>query len=339
MKKLYSFLSALFLAVLCAGAENPAAPSSTLTPGISNGTAASTAAAALLEPDGTYIYAEKDGQELYLDIYESAKGSAKVFDSGKEKPSILFIFGGGFKGGQRDHKVYNPWFKAMCENGYRVISIDYRLGMRGKQVKGLINQSNAINEALEMAVEDLFSATCFINDNAAELGIDPLNIVLCGSSAGAMTALRAEYEISNDGASASVLPQGFNYAGVMSFSGAVLSLNGAISYKKEPAPTFLAHGTADKLVTYRKIQLFKRNMSGSDALAKIYAKKGCNYRIYRFEGNGHEICNTMLNCLAYELDFLEWNVSGGQKRVIDANVNDPSIPKGKSTSPRQMYGN
>jgi hypothetical protein len=108
-----------------------------------------------------------------------------------------------------------------------------------------------------MGVEDLYSATNFLNDNAKELGIDPSALVIAGSSAGAIIAMQAEYEICNGTSWTKVLPKGFRYAGVMSFSGAILSREGKVDYKVySPAPTLMLHGTSDELVPYSQIAFF-----------------------------------------------------------------------------------
>ena len=48
-----------------------------------------------IAPDGTYLFAERDTCELYLDVYNPAKGSKTSID-GKNKPTIVFMFCGGF---------------------------------------------------------------------------------------------------------------------------------------------------------------------------------------------------------------------------------------------------
>ena len=148
-----------------------------------------------ISPDGTYMFVKRDTCDLYLDVYNPAEGS-QTSVAGKEKPTVIFMFGGGFIRGTRDDQSYNYWFRKMTENGYRIISIDYRLGLKGSTKVG-VAQVNVLDKAIHMAVEDLFSATQFIIDNAETLGVDPANIVISGSSAGAITVMQAEYEISN----------------------------------------------------------------------------------------------------------------------------------------------
>ena len=115
------------------------------------------------QPD-TYMFEKRDTCDLFLDIYNPAEGSCTTYKD-KEKPTILFMFGGGFIRGTRNDESYLPWFKAMTEDGYRIISIDYRLGLKGSNKVG-VAQVNVLDKAIHMGVEDLFSATRFICDNA-----------------------------------------------------------------------------------------------------------------------------------------------------------------------------
>ena len=75
------------------------------------------------------------------------------------------------------------------------------------------------DNAVNIAVEDLFSATLFVLENAEQWQIDTEKIITSGSSAGAISVLQAENAICNRTSSAAVLPQGFNYAGVISYAG------------------------------------------------------------------------------------------------------------------------
>ena len=74
--------------------------------------------------------------------------------------------------------------------------------------------------------------------------------------------MQAEYEISNGTPWASVLPEGFNYAGVMSFAGAILSREGKVDYEKAPCPTLMMHGTSDVLVPYKQIAVLNLGFFG-----------------------------------------------------------------------------
>lgn len=274
-------------------------------------------------PDGTYMFAERDTCKLYMDVYEPKEETTK-FVTGREKPTVIFMFGGGFVGGSRNDEDYMPMFNAMLREGLRIVSIDYRLGLKGQKNVGL-GSVDAIDNAIHIAVEDLFSATNFIIDNAEELGIDTENIVIMGSSAGAISVLQAEYEICNSSSWAQVLPEGFNYKGVISLAGAVLSRNGGLKYASKPCPMALFHGTADKVVNYKQTKFFKVGWYGSNTIASVCRKRGYNHCIYRYEGARHEIAASGLENLPAIMEFLEVNVSDNIPRCIDATVTDPRI--------------
>lgn len=50
------------------------------------------AAAEPISPDGTYMFAQRDTCDLYLDVYDPAPESVTTLD-GKTKPTVLFMFG------------------------------------------------------------------------------------------------------------------------------------------------------------------------------------------------------------------------------------------------------
>ena len=145
----------------------------------------------LASPAATYKFAGRDTCDLFLDFYPASKGSYTEID-GKQKPAIIFAFGGGFVAGHRDKPHYQQWIKLLNDNGYPVFSIDYRLGLKGVNAKG-VKMIGAVRRAVEIGVEDMFSATSFIVKNADKFGVSPDNLVLSGSSAGAIIALQTEY--------------------------------------------------------------------------------------------------------------------------------------------------
>lgn len=292
--------------------------------------------AQVIEPDGTYMFAQRDTCELFMDVYNPKKGSPVIFE-GKTRPTIIFMFGGGFVTGQRDDPDYFNWFDKMTDNGYRIISIDYRLGLKDCDKVG-IAQVNVLDEAIHIAVEDLFSATNFIIENADQLGVDPANIVISGSSAGAISVMQAEYELANRRSWAQALPAGFRYAGVMAFAGAILSREGEVDYATAPCPTLMLHGTADKVVPYKQIKFFKLGFFGGGKLVKRFEKFGYNYNMYHFEDNGHEIAGSMDETIDLQNSFLENNVLLGQKRIINSYISDPDLVPSGIKSRKEIYG-
>jgi len=268
----------------------------------------------------TVCYALDDEGVLLMDVYTPDSGV-----NSEGKPVILFVHGGGFKKYTREEGEYTDWFQAMAQKGYPVVSIDYRLGLKTVRYKNKLQFSGHFHKAINIAVEDLFRATNYILTHAEELGLAGRPIVAAGSSAGAITVLQSEWEIASHRDLAKVLPEGFNYAGVMAFSGAVMSKSGKLKYETEPCPQLLMHGTADGVVNYGGISIFKLWFGGSDRVAKILKKEDRNYQIWRFPGHGHEINCALMQNMERELVFLERNVKAGEKLVIDATVDEPTI--------------
>jgi acetyl esterase len=94
-------------------------------------------------------------------------------------PAILHIHGGGFVIGSLDSELGSCL--ALCRNlGVVVVSVDYRL---------------APETPYPGPLEDCFATLCWINDNSADLSIDPARLAVYGQSAGgglsAATALLA----------------------------------------------------------------------------------------------------------------------------------------------------
>ena len=286
----------------------------------------------------TYLFAQRDTCSLYLDVYDVTSGAETSY-LGNPKPAVLFVFGGGFVSGERSSDFYQEWFKTLNDNGYAVVTIDYRLGMKGykvgKGISGLLKAADRFKLSQDIAGEDVFSAVDFLWRNREEVGIDPDNLVIAGSSAGAITALAAEYAIVNGKAEG--LPEGFNFKGVMSFAGGIMSDSGAPKFKAEPCPILFLHGTADGAVAYNKLGALGKGIWGSSYLVKQLDKMGADYCIYRFTDRTHDVAAYMQACWSLEKDFLEKNVTQGAHRVVDAVVDDASLPSWGNITTDDIY--
>jgi dipeptidyl aminopeptidase/acylaminoacyl peptidase len=246
----------------------------------------------------TFAFIERDST-LYMDFYSDTSDS-------KTRPCVIFVFGGGFARGARDREFYHPYFRTLVKNGYRVASIDYRLGLAGIYDEVNIFNTDPLKKAIDMAVEDLYLATAFLLSRAEELRIDPENFIVSGSSAGAITSLHADWYKRNAHVLSEILPSGFQYNGVVSFAGAIFSTRGKPTYKIPPAPTLFFHGSEDKTVPFNKKQLFNKGFFGSNYLAKLFSKKAYLYYLFKQVGAGHEVAVTpMTERLPEVLEFME----------------------------------
>lgn len=281
----------------------------------------------------TYTFAKRNSQELQMDVYHTINDSTSTV----AQPCLLFVFGGGFKEGTRDDKLYTDYFDYFANKGFRVVSIDYRLGMKGEKAPSMFNYKPMEN-SITLAVEDLYAATDYILKNNEKLNIDPTQIIISGSSAGAITVLQADYEKRNSFESANILPPSFQYAGVISFAGSIFSHKGTPSYTVAPAPTLFFHGSADKLVPYNNTRFFHIGMFGSNSLAKEFRKKEYPYLFYSIEDNGHDVSEYPMKDFLPEIEqFITDYVLNKRQLLIDINYRDINrIPK-KSDSPSDYY--
>jgi acetyl esterase/lipase len=111
-----------------------------------------------LAPDITYLIA--DGYESKLDVIGPRDTSAPL-------PTLLYIHGGGWVGGDKDAVFLR--FLPYLEMGFAIVNVEYRLG------------PIALAPA---AVEDCRCALRWLIDNADEYGFDTDRIVVSGTSAG-----------------------------------------------------------------------------------------------------------------------------------------------------------
>ena len=272
----------------------------------------------------TYLYAVKDADSLYLDQSVSPVAEGR-------RPCMIFVFGGGFVGGTRDNAEYLPYFDFLTRKGYDVVSIDYRLGL--KPLRGVDRKISTremvglFNNAVSIAVEDLFSATLFVLDNAEEWMIDTDMIVTCGSSAGAITVLQAENAVCNRTVASAVLPKGFNYAGVISFAGAIFSVDGAPKWENAPSPVMFFHGNADNQVPFEKASLLGVGFYGSKFIFDQFEKRDWPCWFYTLDYQDHAMAVTPMDANRNEImTFLDDFVRDGRRMTIETEVRSDEFP-------------
>ncbi|MGV8139895.1 MAG: alpha/beta fold hydrolase [Mangrovibacterium sp.] len=114
-------------------------------------------------------YKNVNGQSLQLDLYKTKNLTSSA-------PLLVFIHGGGWKGGKRsDYLVY---LLAFAQKGYVTATVSYRL----------------LKDAPYPAcAEDITDALQWFFKNGDAYGYDPDRICLIGGSAGAHLALLAAY--------------------------------------------------------------------------------------------------------------------------------------------------
>lgn len=265
----------------------------------------------------TCTYAVKDADTLRLDRWYNTPTI-----NAEKQPCLVFVFGGGFAGGQRYDESYNEYFSLFLEKGYTVVSIDYRLGMKNShQLKDPMKFPALLSNSIYMAVEDLFDATAFILKNSTAWHVDPDMIVISGSSAGAITVLHAANTISNRSKLPVSLPDDFQYAGVLSFAGAIFSDSGAIKWDTPPSPMLLFHGDADANVPFDKLEALGFGAYGSQHIANQLTEMNSPHWFYKVENAAHEIAGTPMTENLHEISsFLDNYIHNKQLLITNTSI-------------------
>lgn len=190
----------------------------------------------------TYTYFTKPEEALKVDVYEPTK------DTAPQRPLLLYVHGGGFAGGKRDEDRHTQFCKIMAQKGYVAATMDYTLVMKGKSFSCDQAAPNKI-ETFRLTGLDISRAVRYFINQKEVFRIDTTKIVLLGSSAGAEAVLHAAYwngcRKNNEEV---ILSDAFQYGGVISMAGAIVSLD--FIRAKSAIPTQLFHGTCDNLVPY-----------------------------------------------------------------------------------------
>jgi hypothetical protein len=135
-----------------------------------------------------------------------------------------------------------------------------------------------------------------------------------------------------------MLPPSFQYAGVISFAGALYSTEGKPDYKSPPGPLLLFHGTDDKISPYKKISLFGTGLFGSKVLAEKRSKDNFPYKFYSFVDIGHDACFFPMNEYQPEIyQFIQDYIIMERPLFVEVSIKDPARKNRSGPSLQQMY--
>lgn len=277
----------------------------------------------------SHVFAIKGGDTLSLDRYWLPAFSPDI-----ARPVMIFAFGGGFRGGDRADNGYIHYFEFLVRNGFVVVSVDYRTALKDLDASKLSSPQQFVaklQEAIDTAVEDLYDATTFVVNNAAEWNIDTSKVMASGSSAGAITVLQAEYYICNGHSLTSRLPEEFNYAGVISYAGAVADVV-APRWAKAPCPLMLFHGDADRIVPFDRAAIDGLGgLWGSASIVRSLEFLKSPYTFYVVENADHEISGVPMSRNLYDImGFLSRQALGNDPislNVVEAQPGDSAVRK------------
>ncbi|MEL6393965.1 MAG: alpha/beta hydrolase, partial [Bacteroidota bacterium] len=235
----------------------------------------------------TLVYYEDDLNRLELDLFLPAGSDTSSV------PLLIYVHGGGFAGGSRAEG--HTLGRFLRSRGIATASISYTLLMRNRDFSCGGVTSEKIR-AIQTAVYDTWMATSFLLSRSELIGINPEQVFLAGSSAGAETVLHAPYwtEVLVE-KYGQQLPENFKYAGVIGGAGAIVDIN--LISEENQIPSLFFHGDLDPLVPYGIaphhycpptatgwLMLF-----GSNAIFEHMVNLGGSVKLVSHIGAGHEI--------------------------------------------------
>lgn len=232
----------------------------------------------------TFTYFSNDSTELKLDLLAPDNVTSKT-------PLVIYVHGGGFSAGNRGggHKLA----RYLVAHNIACASITYTLYMKGKSFScdGITSEKV---KAIQIAANQTWQATAFFIKNSEQFNIEPSQIYLAGSSAGAETILHAAYwDKDQMQLYENKLSPEFQYAGLIAGAGAIMDLN--LITKENRIPTMMFHGDSDPTVPYGTAahHYCPHNVSGwlmlfgSHSIAKHLEALGGTCRLDTFVGGTH----------------------------------------------------
>ncbi len=271
-----------------------------------------------VEEPKTEIYSVKDGEELKLDIYSPTN------DSKQARPLIVFMHGGGFSGGTRTNEGEVKFAEAAARKGYVAVLISYRLTRKGQSF-GCNYEAEAKMQTFRLAAEDFMDALDFMLKNKNKYRIDPLKVIVGGSSAGAEAVLNAVY---NERLMFKDLSRykDIEIAGVFSLAGAIVDAR--YITEKNAVPGVFFHGTEDNLVPYATgpHHWCDRDtpgyiiLDGSHSIVERLRGLDASYLLYSFEGGRHERSGMPFDYLAEVFNFFNRVFIKGENVKQSVNI-------------------
>lgn len=227
--------------------------------------------AAAVEPDRMIVYKQIGDRELKLHVF--LPDGWKASDS---RPCFHIIHGGGWQG-MSPHRMY-PFAEDFAKRyGMVAVAPEYRLYKPDKSV------------TVFDCVKDARSSVRYVREHAAELGIDPDQLVVAGASAGghlaAATALFDEVNDESDDLSVSCEPsamvllfpvidtskEGYGQAKI---GDRWQELSPVHHVRRGIPPTITFHGTGDHTTPFAGAKSFHEQMVAAGNRSELVVHEG-----------------------------------------------------------------
>lgn len=246
------------------------------------------------------VYAKHSGIDLLATIYAPIQKPHSLM------PAVIYVHGGGFVGGDRDH--FEGTGTMLTKDNFVGICIAYRF---------------AGAHPFPAAVQDVKAAIRFVRKNAFHYGIDPNRIAICGSSAGGSLAAMGAYAQGDPAFNTGIndeisdaIQVAILYCGIYDFCPPVnnmvnikaarnLYLGGEwpaqeVTYKKASpvnyvkkgsCPTLLLHGDADGTVDFAQSIHLQKVLKENGVIVELKVASGEGHKAYDFLKPHFDIAN------------------------------------------------
>lgn len=257
-----------------------------------------------LKPSRIVIFKTIGETKLGLHVFEP-----EGFKPGDQRPCFVAIHGGGWVSG--DAERFYKFADHFAKLGYVGISVEYRL----------LSKTNGVT--VYDCVKDGRSAIRYLRQHAAELGIDPHHIAVCGGSAGghvaASTALFDDINEAGDDAKISCVPDAL----VLYFPVIDTSTEGygnakcgekwqelSPLHRVKPGlpPTIVFHGTADTTTPFKGAKAFDEAMRKAGNRCELVVNEGGKHG-YLMPSPKPELFNEAMRRTEEFLKSLGWPVA------------------------------
>ncbi len=276
-----------------------------------------------MRPTRQIPYAERDGAELALHVFEPGNDAAPA-SAAVRRPAIDFFFGGGWTGGTPAQ--FYPHCASLASRGLVAISAEYCVRSR--------HGTTPFD-----AVEDARAAIAWVRAHVDELAVDGRRIAAGGGSAGGHLAACAGVIPDPNGERDSKPDALVLFNPVTVFApvygldaedrarqdGIATRLDGKDGAPISPyhhvaadaPPTILFHGEADSIVPFRTAELFAEAMASEGVRCELHAYADEDHGFFNY-GRGDTFLDTVraadefLTSLAYadgppEVDAFGWD--------------------------------
>jgi acetyl esterase len=218
----------------------------------------------------TCVYREGKPDPMRLHVVKP-----KGWRAGDHRPAFVFFFGGGWTTGTPDRSI--TWAKFAASLGMVGIAPDYRTRER-------------FETSPLASVADGRAALRWIEDHAAQLGIDPAKVVVGGSSAGGHVALWTAIEHTPPGSDPKEAPKTKPCALILvsavsdtslekgytpkRFGADALALSPVDQLDTKMPPMLVFHGDADRTVTNRQSIALRDRLVASSNVCELVSVSG-----------------------------------------------------------------